>query len=69
MYGAVYKNRSDFILCGRTNMKVIYAPKAYFKLAKMDYLVPYYQQLQEALQDDLATEKQREKCLLQDMML
>ena len=35
-------------------MKVIYAPKTYFKLAKMDYLVPYYQQLQEALQDDLA---------------
>ena len=57
MYGAVYKNRSDLSLAGRTNMKVIYAPKAYFKLAKMDYLVPYYQQLQEALQDDLATEK------------
>ena len=57
MYGAVYKNRSDFILCGRTNMKVIYAPKIYFKLAKMDYLVPYYQQLQEALQGDLANEK------------
>ena len=59
MYGAVYKNRSDFILSGRTNMKVIYAPKTYFKLAKIDYLVPYYQQLQEALQDDLASGKQR----------
>nr|WP_290121766.1 hypothetical protein [Treponema socranskii] len=40
-------------------MKVIYAPKTYFKLAKIDYLVPYYQQLQEALQDDLASGKQR----------
>lgn len=35
-------------------MKVIYAPETYFKLAKMDYLVPYYQQPQEVLQDDLA---------------
>lgn len=35
-------------------MKVIYVPETYFKLAKMDYLVPYYQQPQELLQDVLA---------------
>lgn len=35
-------------------MKVIYAPKTYFKLAKMDYLIPYYQQSQQKIPNELA---------------
>lgn len=35
-------------------MKVIYAPETYFKLAKMNYLVPYYQQPQQKIPDELA---------------
>ncbi len=35
-------------------MKVIYVPETYFKLAKMDYLQPYYQQDQKEIPDELA---------------
>ena len=38
----------------KSDMKVIYAPETYFKLAKMDYLQPYYQQQQDKIPEELA---------------